>query len=251
MNKTWNTLIIDDESLARQRLKRLLTKYDLINLIGEAANGVEGLDMVENLQPDLIFLDIEMPGLNGFEMLSRLSKQPKVIFTTAYDQYAVKAFEEESLDYLLKPIEAERLEKSINKLNQFTQAPTSPFPMDALMNLLHTKKEIKTLTVKLGDRILLIKLTELVFIEAEDKYVFLNTIDGKKHLSDFTIAALEEKLPALFIRVNRSTIVNTDFIKEIRKGFNGAYFFILNDVLNTKINSSRGYGPALKAQFDL
>lgn len=251
MIKNWKTLIIEDEELARQRLKRLLSSHECIELIGEAVNGAEGLQLIEELNPDLIFLDIEMPVLNGFEMLSRLKKPVKVIFTTAYDQYAVKAFEEESIDYLLKPIEAERLSKTITKLEKFASNPDYTIPLELLMKQLTTKKEVKTLTVKTGDRILLIKITELAFIEAEDKYVSLNTIDGRKSLTDLTVTSLSEKLPDHFVRINRSTIINTELIKEIRKGFNGAFFFIMNDTQQTKLSSSRGYGSALRELFDL
>lgn len=251
MDKSWNTIVIDDETLARQRLKRLLTVHENINIVAEASNGLEGIQQIELLKPDLIFLDIEMPVLNGFEMLGRLDKPPKVIFTTAYDQYAIKAFEENSIDYLLKPIEKERLEKAINKLKNLQSSSNFNIPLDLLISQLRIKKDIKTLTVKIGDRILLIKLQDLVFIEAEDKYVFLNTLDGKKNLTDFTISSLEEKLPDQFVKINRSTIINSDLIKEIRKGFNGAFFFIMDDVHSTKLSSSRGQGPALKEIFDI
>ncbi|MBB6270832.1 two-component system LytT family response regulator [Pedobacter cryoconitis] len=251
MDKQWNTILIDDEELARKRLKRLLASYDCINIIGEAANGAEGLAQIEKLNPDLVFLDIEMPVLNGFEMLSHLSKPPKVIFTTAYDQYAVKAFEEESIDYLLKPIEDQRLAKAIKRLQTQRQEPDYAIPLDLLMRQLKIKKEIKTLTVKIGDRILLIKIQDLVYIDAEEKYVFLNTTDGKRSLTDFTITSLAEKLPDQFVRINRSTIINSDLIKEIKRGFNGAFFFIMNDPENTKLNSSRSFGPALKDIFDI
>lgn len=251
MHKIWNTLVIDDEPLARQRLKRMLSIHESINIIGEASNGMEGLQQIELLEPDLIFLDIEMPALSGFELLGRLAKPPKVIFTTAYDQYAVKAFEEESIDYLLKPIEQERLEKAVNKLKNFQGNTNYSIPLALLMSQLKIKKEIKTLTVKIGDRILLVKLQDLAFIEAEDKYVFLNTVDGKKNLTDFTISSLEEKLPDQFVKINRSTIINSDLIKEIRKGFNGAFFFIMNDINSTKLNSSRSHGPALKEIFNI
>lgn len=251
MSKRWTTIIIDDEELARKRLKRLLAVHDSIHIIGEATNGAEGLQQIEKLNPDLVFLDIEMPVLNGFEMLSRLPKPPKVIFTTAYDQYAVKAFEEESVDYLLKPIEDERLAKAVNRLQTQQQEPDYTIPLDLLMRQLKIKKEVKTLTVKIGDRILLVKIQDLVYIDAEEKYVFLNTIDGKRSLTDFTITALAEKLPDQFVRINRSTIINSDLIKEIKRGFNGAFFFIMNDAESTKLNSSRSFGPALKDVFDI
>ncbi|GAB3922961.1 LytR/AlgR family response regulator transcription factor [Mucilaginibacter myungsuensis] len=248
MSKVWKTLIIDDEQLARQRLKRLLKPFDELDIIGEAANGQDGLEQIQTLNPDLIFLDIEMPLLNGFEMLAKLDKQPKVVFTTAYDQYAIKAFEEDSIDYLLKPVEAERLEKTIKKLGQLQTAP--PLPLEALMKQLMVKKDIKTLTVKIGDRILLIKLNDILFIDAEEKYVFLHTADGKKHLTDFTISSLEDKLPEQFIRIHRGTIINADHIKEIRKGFNGALIFLMNHS-DARLTSSRSNGDMLRERFGI
>jgi two-component system LytT family response regulator len=250
MDKIWNVLVIDDEPLARQRLKRLLKVHENIMVIGEAANGAEGLEQIKDLNPDLIFLDIEMPVYNGFEMLSRLTNPPKVIFTTAYDQYAVKAFEEESVDYLLKPIEQERLAKAVLKL-QNRQEPAYVIPLELLMKQLNRKKDIKSLTVKIGDRIILVKLQELAFIDAEDKYVFLNTTDGKRHLTDFTLSALQEKLPEEFVRISRSMIIHSELIKEVRKSFNGTFFFMMSDAQGSKLNSSRSYGAALRERFDL
>ena len=246
----WKTIIIDDEQLARQRIKRLLKTYDEIEIIEEAENGEEGWKIIDQLKPDLIFLDIEMPILNGFEMLGKLSHQPKVVFTTAYDQYAIKAFEEGSIDYLLKPIEVERLDKTIKKLKQTNLAP-APVPIEELLRQIQGKKAIKTLTIKLGDKILLIKLSDIVHIQAEDKYVFLHTIDGKKHLTDFTLSLLETKLPEEFIRIHRSDMINTDYIKEIRKGFNGALVFVLSNPAETRVTSSRSNSEALREKFDI
>ncbi|MDR3697758.1 response regulator [Mucilaginibacter sp.] len=251
MNRNWKTLIIDDEQLARQRLARLLKPYEDIEIIGEAVNGQDGLDKVEETRPDLIFLDIEMPVFNGFEMLRQLNHQPKVIFTTAYDQYAIKAFEEETVDYLLKPIETERLEKTIKKLRQNQFQPPAFLPLEALLKHLQVKKEIKTLTVKIGDKILLVKLDSIIFIDAEDKYVFLHTADGKKHLTDFTINALEEKLPEQFVRIHRGYMINSEYIKEIRKSFNGAFVFVMNDKENTRLNSSRAAAHILREKFNI
>jgi two-component system LytT family response regulator len=251
MNKTWKTLIIDDEQLARQRLIRLLNAYDNFDIIGEAVNGQDGLEKIEELQPELIFLDIEMPVFNGFELLAKLKHQPKVVFTTAYDQYAIKAFEEDSIDYLLKPVEPERLEKTIKKLQQGALQPPAYLPLEALMKQFRVKKDIKTLTVKIGDKILLIKLDTIIHIEAEEKYVFLHTADGKKHLTDFTINSLEEKLPEQFIRIHRGYIINTDHIKEIRKSFNGAFVFVMNNAENTRLTSSRSNGEMLRERLNI
>jgi two-component system LytT family response regulator len=251
MNTTLKTIIIDDELIGTQRLKRLLEPYHLFEVMAEASNGKEGYDLIEKMHPDVIFLDIEMPVMNGFEMLKLIRHKPKVVFTTAFDQYAIKAFEENSIDYLLKPIEKDRLELTVKKL----QSSASFFPnMDSIQNLIKAmqpKKELKTLTVRLGDKIMLVRLDEISYIEAEDKYVFLHCIDGSSHLTDFTMAYLEEKLPDEFVRIHRSFIINSDQIKEIRKSFNGALSFTLNDKDMTRLNSSRSYSSNLRDKFGI
>jgi two-component system LytT family response regulator len=245
----WKTIIIEDEQLARQRLKRLLKNYTEIDIIGEAENGQAGLELINSLQPDLVFLDIEMPVLNGFEMLAKLQEhQPKVVFTTAYDQYAIKAFEEGSIDYLLKPIELERLNKTILKLKQ-TNLSKPPMAIEDLLAKIKGKTNVKTLTVKLGDRILLIKLEDIIHAQAEDKYVFLHTADGKKHLTDYTLSNLEEKLPEDFLRIHRSDIINTNHIAEIRRGFNGALIFVMSN--GVKVTSSRSNSESLRERFEI
>lgn len=252
MNKIFQTIIIDDEELARLRLIRLLKSYtDIIEVVAEAVNGEDALKKVEELKPDLIFLDIEMPVYNGFEMLSRLEHSPRVIFTTAYDQYAIKAFEEDSIDYLLKPVEAERLELTIKKLEKVNKQEEVNLPLVSLLKQLNVKKDRKTITVKIGDRILLVKPEDITYIQAEDKYVFLCCLDGKRHLTDFTVTSMEEKLPDSFIRINRSTLINTDHISEIRKGFNGSLVFVMKDNESTKLSSSRRYGEVLREHFDI
>ena len=190
-----------------------------------------------------------MPILNGFEMLSKLGEhQPKVVFTTAYDQYAIKAFDEGSIDYLLKPIELERLDKTIHKLKQ-TNLAKPILAIDDLLQQIKGKTVQKTLTVKLGDRILLIKIDDIIHIQAEEKYVFLYTVDGKKHLTDYTLSTLEGKLPEDFIRIHRSDIINTNYITEIRKGFNGALIFVMNN--QAKVSSSRSNSESLRNRFGI
>lgn len=245
----WKTLIIEDEQLARQRLKRLLKNYSEIEIIGEAENGQLGLQLIETSQPDLIFLDIEMPILNGFEMLAKLQHHfPKVVFTTAYDQYAIKAFEEGSIDYLLKPIELERLDKTIAKLKQ-TNLAKPAIALEDLLLKIKGKANLKTLTVKLGDRILLVKLEDIVHAQAEEKYVFLHTTDGKKHLTDYTLSNLEDKLPEDFLRIHRSDMINTNHITEIRRGFNGALIFVMSN--GAKVSSSRSNSDSLRKRFEI
>ncbi|MCU0340744.1 MAG: LytTR family DNA-binding domain-containing protein [Spirosomaceae bacterium] len=253
----FTTLLIDDEPLAITRLRRLLGKFeDTFDIVGEAHNGAEGLDLVEKLRPDLLFLDIEMPLLTGFEMLARLTYMPMVIFATAYDQYAIKAFEENSVDYLLKPIEAERLQKTVEKLQKFTkneQNEVNPFNQNLLQLLdqLKPKKELHAVSVKFGEKILLIPLQDIGFFEAEDKYVFLVNKEGQKYLTSYTIATLEEKLPEHFVRVSRSTVVNSHHIKEIQKHFDGKFILTLTDKKSTKITSGQSFADNIKRLTEL
>ncbi len=254
------TILIDDESLAISRLKRLLSKHtDAFSIIGEATNGAEGLAMVEAKRPDVIFLDIEMPLLNGFEMLSRLTYMPLVVFATAYDQYAIRAFEEHSIDYLLKPIEAERLERTIQKIRSIVELGSrsesiNNFPStDNLMKLLERmqpKKEIHSISVKTGDKIKLIPLPDIAFFEAEDKYVFLSTTDGQKFLTTYTITTLAEKLPETFVRISRSALVNSHRISEIMKHYDGKFLIVLNDKKTTKLTSGSTYGDAVRGLLE-
>ena len=196
------TILIDDEPLAVSRLRRLLTAHaGTIAIIGEASNGAEGLMLIEAERPDLIFLDIEMPLLNGFEMLSRLTTMPMVVFATAFDQYAIRAFEENSIDYLLKPIETDRLARSIQKIrtlaerNETAQPTINPMTQQMMRFLaqMQPKKEIYSISVKTGDKIVLIPLSDIAYFEAEDKYVFLATMDGQKFLTSYTLTAPQRK----------------------------------------------------------
>ncbi|RYG03696.1 MAG: response regulator [Chitinophagaceae bacterium] len=248
--KTWKTIIIDDEPLARQRLKRLLKPFDHIDIIGEAENGQDGLERISGLNPDLVFLDIEMPVLNGFEMLARLTKQPRVVFTTAYDQYAIKAFEENSVDYLLKPIEGERLEKTISKLEKINDAMPGSV-LEAMIRQIRQPSQSQTITVKSGDRIILVKHAEISYLQAEEKYVSIVTVNGKKYLTDLTLSSLEEKLPASFVRIHRACIINSDQIKEITKGFNGVFNFVLHNHENNALSSSRSNNDYIRERFDI
>ncbi len=265
MNRPLRTILVDDELLAISRLRRLLASHsDEIEIIGEATNGAEGLTLIERERPDLIFLDIDMPLLNGFDMLARLTQMPLVVFATAYDQYAIRAFEENSVDYLLKPIEPERLERTLGKLrlhqerNQAPQTLINPFN-DNMMRLLEqmklnatpAKKEIFSLSVKTGDRILLIPLADIAYLEAEDKYVFLNTIDGQKHLTSYTIATLTDKLPETFLRVSRSTIVNSNRIREVQKYYDGKFILILTDKKASKITTGSAYADNVRGLLEL
>ena len=254
MNKLYKTIIIDDELLARKRIIRLLETFsEKINIVAEAENGIEAIELIDAINPDLIFLDIEMPGLNGLEVLKKTNAKPLVIFTTAYDQYAISAFEENSIDYLLKPIEPLRLKKTIEKLERFTgnQNFNITKQVESLLDILNKKRESKVLAVKIGDRTLLLKHEEIVYFEAKDKYVSVFTEEAREYVVDHTIASLEDKLPDNFLRVHRAYIINTEKIKEMHRGFNSTHIFSLVMSNPVKISSGRSYNEIIKAFFQL
>ena len=257
----FKTLLIDDEKLAIIRLERLLSKYtDTFEIIGRANNGAEGLSMVETLCPDLIFLDIEMPVMTGFEMLARLTHVPLVVFATAYDEYAIKAFEENSIDYLLKPIEIERLDKTVQKLNGLRTSigggqmekinPSFDENILKMIEAMRPKKAISSISVKTGNKILLIDLQEISHFEAEDKYVFLITVEGTKYLTNYTISMLSEKLPSeQFLQINRANIINKHKIKELEKHFNGKFHITMKDKAESKLMSGGTFSDGVKELF--
>ena len=254
MSQLYKAIVIDDEPAARRLMKSLLLGYaDLVEVIAEAANGREAIEKIESLCPDLVFLDIQMPDLTGFEVIERLQHKPNIIFTTAYEQYAIKAFETFSIDYLLKPIREERLEQSMEKLRRFGK-PGSSIDLAGLQQIirqLKTPQKATALPVKTGDRINLLKFETISYLEAQDKYVYIHTIDGQKHLTDQSLALLEEKLPIQFYRVQKSFIINKDRIKEMHRHFNGRFLFTMDDKSATKISSGRTYYEQIKAEFDL
>ncbi len=254
MKQTLNALIVEDEPLARQRLKKLLLPYaHQLAIVGEAINGEDGIEMIERLKPDFVFLDIQMPVINGFDMLLKLSYQPYIIFTTAYDEYAIKAFEQNSIDYLLKPIRPERLKITIDKISKI-EASRNPQLLDQnsfkeLIRHFDTPKTIRSITVHLGDKISIVNLNKIVFFQAEDKLTVLHTQSGKKHLITHSLSQLEKKLPDHFIRLNRSTIINENETFEIRKGFHGKLVFEMKASSKSKISTGSSYISTIKERL--
>jgi two-component system LytT family response regulator len=253
--KPYTTLLIDDEKLAVKRLARLLENYaETIKVTGEAFNGLEGQKLIEQLKPELIFLDIEMPVLNGFEMLAQLQYMPVVVFVTAFEAYAIRAFEENSIDYLLKPVEKERLQLTVEKLKKLkvdNKAIDYNQQLFQAIEQLKPRKELISIPVKMGDRILLIRLEEIVYFEAEDKYVYLHTLEDKKYLIDNSLSSLEEKLPVGFIRTSRSVIINQHYVKEIQKYFSGRYVLLMNNKAQSKITTGLSYADKVRALLEI
>ncbi len=254
MNRAFKTIVIDDEPAARRLMKNLLLDHsDLVEVIAEAGNGGDAIEKIETLLPDLIFLDIQMPDMTGFEVIEKLQHKPNIIFTTAYEQYAIRAFDTFSIDYLLKPIREERLQQSIQKLRQFGKLGQG-IDMTGLQQIIRELKSparATALPVKTGDRINLLKFENISYLEAQDKYVYIHTVDGQKHLTDQSLTLLEEKLPEQFFRVQKSFIINKDRIREMHKHFNGRFLFSMDDKQNTQISSGRTYQDQIKADFGL
>jgi two-component system LytT family response regulator len=239
-------IIIDDERLARTELKKLLQDYPEVEVIDEAANADEGINKIDTLQPDLVFLDIQMPGKTGFDMLAELERAPHVIFTTAYDEYALKAFEVNALDYLLKPIEPKRLADAMQKLHVAETKENHTIPENFNQSIL---TEADQVFVKDGERCWFVKLSDIRLFESVGNYakVFFGT---NKPLILKSLNALEERLdPKTFFRANRKHIVNLRMIEKIEPYFNGGLLLELKG--GEKIEVSRRQTVKFKEMMSL
>lgn len=236
-------ILIDDERLARSELKRMLMEFPDVEVIGEAANANEGIEKIETLNPDLIFLDIQMPGKTGFDMLSELEKTPHVIFVTAYDEYALKAFDVNALDYLMKPVEPKRLADAIMKVKQKTEEELLSYNNRGILN------ENDQVFVKDGERCWFVKLSEVRLFESVGNYakVFFGT---NKPLILKSLNALEERLDEkVFFRANRKHIINLRMIEKIETYFNGGLLIDLTG--GEKIEISRRQAVKFKEMMSL
>jgi two-component system, LytTR family, response regulator len=251
MKQPWRTLIIDDEKLARERLKRLLGDYKTyFETIGESADGDEAFEMIEQLKPDIIFLDIQMPGKNVFTMLGEIKHKPFVIFCTAFDHYALEAFNTYSVDYLLKPVETDRLNLTIKKIEKITNTNNEELYKNIDKISVHTPKPT-SIAHKVGNKIIPVKLEEIVYFMASDKYVNFFNQNGEKYITDQTLLLLSQKLKEDFLRISKSILINRNFVKEIHKYFKGKYVFMMNDINQTKHISGAIYNSDIKEFFEL
>lgn len=246
------TLIIDDERLARNELRRLLENFPKVNIIGEAANADEALTMIDELQPDLLFLDIQMPGKNGFELLQSIEgRTPEVVFTTAYDEYAIKAFEFNALDYLLKPVELARLSEAIHRVEEEllhgSSAERTPNVPKDTTRLLGENDQV---FVKDGEKCWFVKLGKVRLFESMGNYVRLY-FDDQKPLVLKSLNALEDRLdPATYFRANRKHIINLQWIDKIEPWFSGGLLVTLRGS-NDKIEISRRQAIRFKEMMSL
>ncbi len=247
-----HTLIVDDEILAVEKIKRLLKDDPEIEISGECYDGKTALSKIRNLRPELLFLDVQMPEMDGFEVLLNLDteKVPFVVFVTAYDKYAVQAFEVHAVDYLLKPFDRERFVKALDRAKSTIGQKNSESMLQKRLNELLTHVQggssyVERFVIKSHGRIFFLKVSEIDWIEAAGNYVKLHT--GKEsHLIRSTMTSIEKQLdPKNFMRIHRSTIVQIDRIKEIQPWFNGEYLIFINN--DTKLTLSRTYRDRLKS----
>jgi two-component system, LytTR family, response regulator len=247
-------LIVDDEPLVRERIRTLLAEEADIEVVAECADGQEAVEAIEALAPDLMFLDIQMPVVDGFGVVETVGveRMPVVVFVTAYDQFALRAFETHALDYLLKPFDSERFARAVQHARATIQQRKSSDLDVRLRDLLGSLKPqseyLERVVIRTGVRIVFLRIDEIDWMEAEGNYVRLH-VGKKSHLLRETMSRLEARLdPASFLRIHRSTIVNIDRIKEMESLFHGEYVLVLHD--GTKLTSSRGYRDRLRVLLE-
>ena len=256
--------LVEDESLATERLERLLAAFPIIEIAGSAADpvrAVEFLNSPDAAEIDVLFLDIEMPGMNGFELLSRLTRQPFVIFTTAYDQHALRAFEANTIDYLLKPIETDQLQRALNKLGklrpltkpEWQQNPELPAILRELATSLQRGQTgyPHRIASRIGERISFLPLDDVTHFIAQDKLTYA-VVNGRSHSVDQTIVELEHRLdPAKFLRIHRSALVNVDWVHEVNSWFAGKVVLTLKDGAHTQLTVARDRVRSVKEKLGI
>ncbi len=243
-NSNMRAIIVDDEDLARGIVREFLAPYPDVEVVAECSNGFDAVKAIAELKPDLVFLDIQMPKLNGFEVLDLLDVKPRVIFVTAYDSYAIKAFEVNAIDYLLKPFSRDRFEKALLR----GTAPGGDGPPDAISNLIRTTRSLnpplERILVRDGSRVHVIPAPMVDYIEAQDDYVSIHS-GGKKYLKLERLAELETALDAKrFVRIHRSHIINIERLVRLETYAKESRIVVLND--GTKLPVSRSGYEKLK-----
>ena len=238
-------LIVDDEPLARRRVREMLHGDRDIEIVGEPANGLEAVEAVRQNNPDLMFLDVQMPGMDGFEVLNVLrgERLPLIVFITAYDRYALQAFEASAVDYILKPFDRARFDRAVeqakSRIRKERRIDLTQHLLTLLENLKRQPAYPERMAIKDGARIVYVKTESIEWVEADGNYVRLHTVKGSYHLLS-TIGSLEAQLdPKKFRRIHRATIVNIDCIRELQPWFNGCYRVILHS--GVELSLSRGY----------
>jgi two-component system, LytTR family, response regulator len=229
------TIIVDDEPLARERVRTLLREESDVEILDECSDGAAAVAAIRKFAPDLVFLDVQMPGMGGFEVLRALESQrlPLVIFVTAYDQHALQAFEVHALDYLLKPFKQSRFKQTVQRAREVMASQQAGAVSKNLLELIAQAKpqpeRLSRIAVRTGERVLFVKVEQIEYIESAGNYVVMHAAK-ENHVVRETLTALEEKLdPKQFLRISRSTLVNVDQIKELQPMFKGEHVVVLHN----------------------
>ena len=246
-------VLAEDEAPAREKLKWMLEQIEDLELIGEAIDGLDTIEKVNELKPDVLFLDIQMPKLSGFEALNYLSPMPLVVFTTAFDEYAIKAFEASATDYLLKPFDKKRLDQTIEKIRAALGQSPSYQPLQEAWkeHVSNGDNKLKRLVSKMGDKMYILKTSDIAFIEA-GRGLTRAIKQGREYLINETLDTLEHTLdPQLFVRIHRGSIINIEFIDVVEKWPGGKFLVKLKDPSKPKITTSRKGAERLKIILNL
>lgn len=248
--------LVDDEALALKRLARLLQATGRVRILGSTTDPEEAVIYLSQEQVDVVFLDIQMPGMNGFELLAHLSNQPVVIFTTAFDHYALRAFEVNSIDYLLKPVESQQLDRALNKVERLrgnTQQPEWRAVVEELAAALRTNQTRfpDRIASRVGERTQFVELARVTHFLAENKLTYAVT-SVKRYVVDHSIAELEQKLdPKIFVRIHRAILLNANYLQEVHHWFGGRALVRLKDDKRTELTVARDRVRVLKDHLGL
>lgn len=244
-------LIVEDEQPAAERLQELLSKMSGVEIVATCASGEEAVRQIEELKPDLVFLDIHLTDISGLDVLRFISHRPAVIFTTAFDQYAVEAFQIGAVDYLLKPFSEERLRQAVGRVTERLSESARPsWDVQALLSHWQAKEPtLRRIPSKVGDKIYILSVDDIVYFATHDKLVFAHLKDTR-FLINYTLEDLEQRLDAeKFFRIHRSTIVNLDYVKTIEAWFGGGYKMTVRDKQNSTLMISRSAGKKLRRKL--
>ena len=247
------TLVVDDEKLARDRLASFLAGLAGVEVIGEAGDGVEALQAIEQGHPDLVFLDVQMPGMDGFQVLRALRDPvPHVVFSTAYDEYAIRAFEVGAIDYLLKPYARGRVEEAVGRVRARLEKSDGPAPdLERMLRRLEEREKVfvSQVPVHSGKRILIVPVSDVLWFAVEYRLVYAHTTE-RAYMTNYTLRELEERLdPALFFRAHKSSLVNLRHVKEIVPSFGGRYKLVMRDQAGSEVALSRAQARELRARL--
>ena len=244
--------LVDDEALALKRLVRLLRQTRRVDIVGSTTNPAEAVAFLSEHTVDLVFLDIQMPGMTGFQLLQQLPNEPPVIFTTAFDRFALDAFEVNSIDYLVKPIELARLEKALTKVERLRGTPEALTGNDQLRAIARelTRKYPERISSRIGERVVFVELSKVSHFYSKDKLTYAATA-SKDYAIDIPISDLEEKLdPELFLRIHRATLLNLTYVDEVSSWFGGGMVVRLKDGKRTELPIARDRLREVKERLD-